>query len=219
MADRKRKKKRPHRVKIEGPEPPQLDAAPDDAPANAKAESDAPGEVQEPYEPECAEQADEVPEDTDWQERYEQEHDRHLRAVAELRNYQRRVARERAETIQYANSRLWEALLPIVDDLQRALDAAKTTADAAALAQGVQLILEGLRGTMADFGVAPIPAAGETFDPRVHEAVERVDTTEHDEGAVVEEVLPGYKLHDRVLRPAKVQVAVKPAPKAGNAAD
>jgi molecular chaperone GrpE len=213
-----RRKKQRHQVRIESAEPAALAPGEGDPPADgeeALEASEATAAAQPESGAETATAADELeaeaePDEPDWQRLYEEEHDRHLRAVAELRNYQRRVTRERAETMQYANCRAWEAILPIADDLERALEAARSTADIAALGQGVQLILERLRHTMADFGVARIPTEGEMFDPTVHEAVERVETTEREEGAIVGEMLPGYKLHDRVLRPARVQVAAAP---------
>ena len=138
------------------------------------------------------------------------EHERYLRAVAELQNFRRRAAEERIQQLQFANETLLADLLPVLDNFERALSHhAETEADEALL-QGVRMILGQFRDVFTKFGVAPIPTENQAFDPSLHEAVERVETKEAREGTIIEETLKGYTLNGRVLRAAKVKVAVSP---------
>jgi molecular chaperone GrpE len=134
---------------------------------------------------------------------------RYLYAVAELQNLKRRMERDLAERLQYANERMLHDLVPVVDHLQLALDAARESADVETLRRGVEMILQQLESVLAKYGVSPIGTTGETFDPSLHEAVERVESHEP-EGTIVEEAKRGYRLHDRTLRAAQVKVAVRP---------
>lgn len=145
------------------------------------------------------------------QEELEQERDAHLRALADLRNYRDRVAREHAQQIRYANAALLESLIPSLDHLEMALQAAQEHGEAdTALAEGVYLTLRQLLDTLAQAGLQPIAALGEVFDPSRHEALEREEVAPGDptEGTVTAELRKGYMLNDRVLRPAQVRVAV-----------
>lgn len=135
--------------------------------------------------------------------------DKYLRAVAELHNYKRRSQREQAQRMQYANQELLAQVLPIMDNLQRAL-AHQAHAGSEEFARGVELVVRQFHDILASFGVQPVPAQGQPFDPQIHEAVAQVETTEVPEGTVVEVDTPGYCLHDRCLRPAKVVVAKAP---------
>ena len=137
-----------------------------------------------------------------------EEHERHLRAVAELQNFRRRTAEERAQQLQFANQQLVHELLPILDNFERATGCEVDSEAARSLLRGVCMILEQLREVLTRFGVERIATVGEFFDPARHEAVERVETKAVCEGTIVEEVLPGYTLNGRVVRPAKVKVAV-----------
>ena len=157
--------------------------------------------------PESGLEADELEE---LRRQYEEEHDRHLRAVAELHNYRRRITQERAQQLQFANDQLLTALLPVIDHFEMAVQHAET--DPEAFRQGVVMILQQMRDVTASFGLEPIPTVGEYFDPDRHEAVMGVPTSEICEGMVVEEVRRGYALSGRVLRAAQVKVAVPPAP-------
>jgi len=134
--------------------------------------------------------------------------DRYLRALAELDNTRKRAQREREEYIRYANEALLRELLPVLDNFDRALQAARARAESEAFAAGVELIQRDLLRVLEKFGVSPFSALGQPFDPERHEAVARVPTTEHPEMTVVEETLRGYLLNGRVLRPARVTVAV-----------
>ena len=133
-------------------------------------------------------------------------YDRLLRKTAEFENYRKRVDRERRESAQYAAGDLLEALLPIVDDFERALQA-DAGPDAEAYRLGVELIYKHLQDLLARRGVTPIDVVGQTFDPHVHQAITYESSPGRAEGEVIEEVRRGYKLGDRLLRPAMVKVA------------
>ena len=141
-------------------------------------------------------------------EQLRDEHDRLLRAAADLENYKKRAAREKDEVQRYGNERLLKELLPVLDNLERALAA---TPPADPLASGVELTRRLLVETLARFGVKGFSARGERFDPRLHEALMTVATGEHAPGTVVEEQHCGYFLHDRLIRAAAVVVAAAPA--------
>ncbi len=133
-------------------------------------------------------------------------YDRLLRKTAEFENYRKRVDRERREAAQYAAGDLLEALLPIVDDFERAL-AVEAGADAAAYRQGIELIYRQLQDLLARRGVKSVDSVGQMFDPRVHQAITYESSPGHAEGEVIEEVRRGYRHGDRLLRPAMVKVA------------
>ncbi|HEY3396549.1 MAG TPA: nucleotide exchange factor GrpE [Armatimonadota bacterium] len=141
----------------------------------------------------------------------EQERDSHLRALADLRNYRQRVAREQAEQTRFGLARLLESLLPTLDHLEMALAAAQEHGEGeTALAEGVWLTYRQLLDTLGQYGLQPIAALGAVFDPAHHEAVDAEPVAAGDpaEGTVVEELRKGYLLHERLLRPAQVRVAV-----------
>jgi molecular chaperone GrpE len=125
------------------------------------------------------------------------------RAQADFINYKRRVEREMKESGQFANSALMLKLLPVLDDLERAIAAIPEEEAQMNWAEGIQAIERKLRATLEAQGLAQVKALGEPFDPHIHEAVMQAPG---EEGMVVEEVQKGYQLHDRVIRPAKVVV-------------
>jgi molecular chaperone GrpE len=135
--------------------------------------------------------------------------DRFLRASAELDNYRKRVAREKEELARFTSERVVAALLPVLDNLERALDAAQkheTSNDA--MLDGLQQIQSQFRRTLVEFGLQEVIAnAGHPFDPNVHEAVGHVESDQHPEGHVIEQLQRGYKLANRLLRPARVVVS------------
>lgn len=142
--------------------------------------------------------------------------DQLLRERAELENFKRRMQRERSEALRYASEHLLRDLLPVVDNLERAIDAAskgaagETPQQAARienLVTGVEMVVHQFVETLGRFGVTRVAAAGQPFDPAHHEAVAHVDTDQHPAGNVVDEHAPGYRLHERLLRPAQVTVA------------
>ena len=131
---------------------------------------------------------------------------RYQRLAADFENYKRRTRQDLAERTQYANEELLRKLLPVLDNFKRALDHAPEGVDEKWF-EGIQLIARQFEDVLAAQGLAQIPAMGERFDPSRHEAIAREETDAHEEGTVVEEMQPGYRLHDRVLRPTLVKVA------------
>ena len=131
--------------------------------------------------------------------------DRLLRLAADFDNYKKRAAREREEYVALANERLLKELLPVLDDLERALSAAEEHEEAQ-LEEGVRLVHRSLATLLARNGVEEIATDGK-FDPHVHEALLARPSEEAESGAVIDVVQKGYKLGDRVVRPARVIVA------------
>ncbi len=140
----------------------------------------------------------------------EEKQDRLLRALAEAENFKRRTQRERDESIRYANETLLRDLIPVLDNLDRALEAARATGGAAGVVGGVELIQRELLKVLERGGVIRYSALGQPFDPTRHEAIARVVSADAKPGTVVGETMPGYLLHNRVLRPALVSVAAAP---------
>ena len=134
--------------------------------------------------------------------------DRYLRTVAEFDNARKRAVREREELIRGANEGLIRELLPVLDNLERALQAARGDAGAAAVTAGVELIQRELLRVLEKFGVTAFTSVGAPFDPERHEAVARVPAAGRPEMTVVGETARGYLLNGRVLRPAMVTVAM-----------
>jgi molecular chaperone GrpE len=139
--------------------------------------------------------------------------DRLLRTTADLENFKKRAARERMETAQFAAAALIEKLLPVLDHFEMAQAAAQNAGDdkLASLQAGVAMIQQQLKTALTETGVEEIDATGKTFDPALHQAVSQRETSEMPEGHVFQQLRKGYKLRDRLLRPATVIVAKKPA--------
>ncbi len=133
-------------------------------------------------------------------------HDRLLRTAAEFDNYRKRVDRERREQADLAASTVLSELLPIIDDLERALQAPRT-AESDAYRAGVELIHRQMLELLRRRGVTPMDVVGVPFDPHVHQAVAQEPSTDVAEGHVIAEMRRGYLLGDRLLRPAMVKVA------------
>jgi molecular chaperone GrpE len=132
------------------------------------------------------------------------EDDRLLRLAADFENYKKRVARERDEYVTFANERLIKELLPVLDDLERALQAA-TQHEEAQLEEGVELVHRSLASLLARNGVKEISTEGK-FDPHVHEAL-LSQPSDAEQGSVIDVVQKGYTIGDRVVRPARVIVS------------
>jgi molecular chaperone GrpE len=130
-----------------------------------------------------------------------------LRRQAEFENYRRRVERERSELFEYAAMDTVKALLPVLDDFERALKV--ETADKE-YARGMELIYQRLYETLRKIGLEPLSTEGTLFNPHEHHAVEMVDTTEHPDQTILDEYQRGYKFKGRLLRPAMLKVAVNP---------
>ena len=149
----------------------------------------------------------EVPRDSEFQQlRAERDSliDRLARLQAEFENARKRAAREQQEFRDYAAADAIKGLLPALDSLERALN---TSTEKSELRNGVELIYKQLQDSLQKLGLRPVPAKGEPFDPRVHEAIEMVDTDEIADHHVLDELQRGYKLKERLLRPAMVRVA------------
>ncbi len=135
---------------------------------------------------------------------------RYLRLAADFDNFKKRARQEQMETIRFANAELVKRLLPIVDDFQRALEQAPERIDQS-WRKGLDLVHQKLEELLAAQGVLPIEAVGAAFDPSLHEAIGHEESSEHPEDTVVREVRRGYRMHDRVVRPALVKVSRPPA--------
>jgi len=138
-----------------------------------------------------------------------------VRRQADFENYRKRIEREREHDHRRGIEGLVEALLPVLDGFDRAL-AAHADPRYEEYRKGFELISRQLRDALAKRGVETIEAEGKLFDPHLHHAVERVESEDHPEGTVLGVLQAGYKLHDRVLRPAMVRVAAHPAAKTAN---
>ncbi len=138
--------------------------------------------------------------------------DRLLRMAADMENYKKRMLKERDEDRKYANERIVRELLPVVDNLERAIEAsASASASNEQLLDGVKMVRRQLLDALAKFGVEQFSAEGQTFDPEQHEAMAQADTDEVEPGTVVSEYQKGFTMHSRLLRPAMVIVAAEPA--------
>ena len=133
--------------------------------------------------------------------------DRLARAQAEFENARRRASKEQQDFRDYATMDTVKSLLPVIDSFERALQVKSEPGD---FRSGVELIYKQLQDALAKLGVRAIPAKGEPFDPHVHEAIEMVETSDAADHEVLEELQRGYKLKDRLLRPAMVKVAKNP---------
>lgn len=134
-------------------------------------------------------------------------YERLLRQAAELENFKKRSTREREDGIRFANEGLVKDLLPVVDNLERAVAHASGGGNGKPLVEGVEMVLRGLLDVLTKHGVSLISAQGQPFDPTKHEAMSQVESDEHEPNSVVEELHKGYMLRDRLLRAALVSVA------------
>jgi molecular chaperone GrpE len=133
--------------------------------------------------------------------------DNWLRTQAELENYRKRVQREMDEARRYQVLPLARDVLPVLDNLRRAVAAAEEAGDTAGLIDGVRLVLKQLEDALARHEVKPIEAVGQPFDPNQHEALQQVPSAEQPPLTVLQEYQRGYRLHDRVIRPSQVVVS------------
>ncbi len=133
-----------------------------------------------------------------------------MRRQAEFENYRRRVDREKSEFVQYASTEAVAAMLPIVDDFERAFK--QETSDRE-YQRGMELIYQHLLEALKKLGLEPITSVGQPFDPYMHQAIERIETEQAEDQTVLEEFQRGYNFKGRLLRPAMVRVAVSPAAK------
>jgi len=139
--------------------------------------------------------------------------ERLLRATADFENFKKRAARERQDATKFANESLMQKIIPVLDNFEMALGAAQTSQanGVQSLQAGITMIQQQLRSALADAGLEEVDASGKPFDPNLHEAVSQQETADAPEGSVVQQLRKGYKLRERLLRPATVIVAKKPA--------
>jgi molecular chaperone GrpE len=135
-------------------------------------------------------------------------HDRLLRRQADFDNFRKRAERDRSDFLQFAGMEFVREMLPILDDFDRALRV--ETADAS-YAKGVELIYTRMYETLKKMGLDPMDTVGKTFDPNLHQAVERVETDEAEDQTILAEFQKGYTFKGKLLRPAMVKVAVRPS--------
>ncbi len=134
-----------------------------------------------------------------------------LRAQADLENFRKRVRRDLAEERKYACLPLVQDLLPIADGLDLALQAIQPDDAGAGIAAGVRMVCGQLASVLQQHHCQPIAAEGQVFDPHLHEAVAQLPDAQHPRGTVIQMLKPGYRLHDRVVRPAQVIISAGPA--------
>jgi molecular chaperone GrpE len=134
-----------------------------------------------------------------------------LRSQADFENYKKRCAREKEDAIKYANTSLLEKLLPIIDNFELGLAAAKGQGEQSPIYSGMNLVLKQLNDFLVDFGLQPIEAVGQKFDPNLHEAIAHEPTDDVPEEHVIRQTRRGYRFKDRLLRPSSVVVSSGPA--------
>jgi molecular chaperone GrpE len=167
-----------------------------DSAATESRKADAPPEPLDPLEAALAEAAK-------WK-------DRAARGQAELDNYRKRMAREKTDAIKFANSGLLGDLLPVIDNFQMGLDAAKADGEDSTIARGMEMVQKQLDEFLSNNGAQEVAAVGLPFDPNVHEAIGQEHSDEVPEGHVIRQMRRGFKLHDRLLRAANVVVSKGP---------
>ena len=180
------------------------------APESAKQDLTAPSEASAPEAALSPEELDALKAKA---ELAAQHWDRLLRVSADFDNYKKRAARERQDAVKYATEDLLQKLIPVLDNFDAAVAAAATAGPAGlqSLKDGVTMIHQQLRSALTDGGLLEVDASGKPFDPNLHEAVSEADSLEVPEGHVLRQLRKGYKLRERLLRPATVIVARKPA--------
>lgn len=136
--------------------------------------------------------------------------DQYLRERAEVENFKKRMQREKSDALRFAIEPLAKDLLPVIDNLERAVEHAASGGNGQPLIEGVKLVLKDALDVLERHGVLRVDASGRTFDPSRHEAVVQVPDARRPANQVVEQFVPGYTLHDRLLRPARVSVSAKP---------
>jgi molecular chaperone GrpE len=133
--------------------------------------------------------------------------DKYLRAVAEMDNTRKRLRQQSEETVRRERENLLREILPVVDNLERAISAARTSGDGKSIVEGVEMVLRSILDLLKAQGVTPIASLGQPFDPARHEAVDHVSSDKHLPNTVIEEFHRGYQAGDRILRAARVTVS------------
>ena len=144
------------------------------------------------------------------EERIAELEDRLLREKANFANTQRRLANERADAVRFANVDLVRALLPVLDDFERSIEAGSQTNDAASLIEGTKLVYENLLKTLIGFGLEAIESKGQAFNPNYHEAMLQQPSADVEPNTVLQEITKGYVFKERLIRPSRVIVSKAP---------
>lgn len=137
----------------------------------------------------------------------EENQQRFVRAQADFDNFRRRTQKEKEELAKYASMKLVTELVPVLDNFERAMATVPEGTETESFAKGIQMILRQLETVLTNEGLTAMEAVGQPFNPEFHQAIMQVESEEHEEGIVVEEVQKGYMLKDKVLRPAMVKVS------------
>jgi molecular chaperone GrpE len=145
--------------------------------------------------------------------------DKYLRALADTENTRKRMRQQSEENVRLQRERLLRDLLPIIDNLERAVGAARGGGNGKPIVEGVEMVLRSLLDFLKGHGVTPQESIGRPFDPQFHEAVDHVESNEHRPNTVISEFHRGYQIGDRVLRPARVAVAKPPGPQTKDGGD
>lgn len=140
----------------------------------------------------------------------QENYDRYLRLSAELENFKKRMEKEKSETYKFANENLLKDLLPVLDNLERALEHGRDSENPKALLEGVELTYKSFWTVLEKYGISRVEALGEAFDPQHHEAVMVQEDAQKPAGEVISQLQIGYRLHNRLVRPAMVVVSKKP---------
>jgi molecular chaperone GrpE len=189
---------------------PQIDSPPNaaEAPATSTASSDVPAVETSP---EALREAF-----TTKAQEADRLQERLLRLHAEFENYRKRMAREKADFLKFANEGLILQFLPVLDNLERAISSARAEVGSTPLVEGIEMIARLFRSTLEKVGVKPMESLGRHFDPGFHQAVAQVESPLEEANLVVEEIQKGYLLEGRVLRPAMVKVSCGVPPATGD---
>ncbi len=142
-----------------------------------------------------------------WKKQAEQNKEMYLRALADYENYRRRARKEKEDALKYGVVPFLESLLPVLDNFERALDAADSTEDAQVLQEGIDMVYRQFLNVLSQAGLTLIETEGKPFNPHEHNAVAQVEAEETESGIVVEELQAGYRYLDRVIRPSMVKVS------------
>jgi molecular chaperone GrpE len=145
----------------------------------------------------------------------EENYQRYLRQIAEVENFKKRVNREKEDAIRFANENLIKDILPVIDNLERAISHAQGGGNGKQLVEGAEMVLKGLLDVFSKHGVVQVPAVGAIFDPGKHEAMAQVESNEHEPNTIINAHHKGYLFRDRLLRPALVTIAKAPQDKDG----
>lgn len=162
-------------------------------------------------EPETEEAIDEVAELQKKVDELEKEKDelkdQSLRIHAETENFKKRLTREKEDFAKYSNEKAVKEILPVIDNLERAVDHAKEAGESSGLIEGVEMTIDLFQKALERLGVSPVDAVGETFNPERHEAIQQIESVDHEPNIVISEFQKGYMLHERLIRPAMVVVS------------